>query len=65
MSGHEVRVNKAFAHCRWCGSTKTARSRLRWYDRWRTMLSSARPHRCFDCGRRFWDTPAADDAEST
>jgi len=48
---------KDFAHCTRCGSTKTERGRVRWYQRWRTALSAKRPHRCFDCGRRFWAIP--------
>ena len=44
-------------NCPRCGSTKTDRSRLRWYQAWRTMLSARRPYRCFDCRKRFWKNP--------
>jgi hypothetical protein len=40
--------------CTVCGSAATRRSRTHWYERWRKEWSVARPHRCRDCGRRFW-----------
>jgi uncharacterized protein YbaR (Trm112 family) len=29
-------------------------SRVRWYEKWRRLLMSSRPYRCYDCRRRFW-----------
>jgi hypothetical protein len=30
------------------------RSRVRWYERVRTVLAESRPYRCRTCDRRFW-----------
>jgi hypothetical protein len=55
LQGDSTIVDDAdFKNCRRCGSTKTAQSRRRWYDRWRAFASGKRPYRCFDCHRRFW-----------
>ncbi|MGE0862331.1 MAG: hypothetical protein AB7P34_00410 [Vicinamibacterales bacterium] len=40
-------------HCPRC-SGLLDRSFVRWYERWRLLMSPARPFRCYTCRRRYW-----------
>lgn len=39
--------------CAICGSA-LVRSRVRWWESWRTFVTKNRPYRCIDCRRRGW-----------
>jgi hypothetical protein len=56
-----MHVARRWFNCPKCRSTKTARSRVRWYQAWRAALTGRQPYRCFDCGRKFWKKPVDTD----
>lgn len=63
LSGEEERRFQAMKNlqrpmkvCPECGGLDTQPSRLRWFDRFLTVLL-VRPHRCRRCGIRFWRFP--------
>jgi hypothetical protein len=55
-----MHVARRWFNCPKCRSTKTGRSRVRWYQAWRAALTGQQPYRCFDCRRKFWRKPAED-----
>jgi hypothetical protein len=47
------------ATCPTCEAPTFQPSRIRWFERWRTVATLRRPFRCAACGHRAWIEPAA------
>ena len=45
---------EVLSECPRCGSPGLRRSQVRFYEKFRKVLSSSRPYRCYGCRMRVW-----------